>query len=336
MPNESTIDYSIIICTYNTDERILKRCLEAVAVLDREGLETEVILADNNSVTPAESLGFVRQTFSKVPNMKGILVSQQGVKYARMEAIEKAKGKYIVFIDADNEPESDYLQQLKKLNAQFEQVGAWGPGNVTAEFIDSIDKSLESHARSGFGERHDTSLKTANFSEWQPCYPSGAGLCMVSAILKEYVALSKQGKFTSEGRKAKALSSGEDMQMVMLGIKNGYHAGVSPTLRLKHLIPKERANKEHLKKLAFGTAVWQEPSLLQVFPERKKILEEKALSPLSFSGQAAKKLAGSKLGSAKLLFDTIYFIGYQAGIYQALNKPLPEMIKKMINSLNLK
>jgi len=336
MPNESTIDYSIIICTYNTDERILKRCLESVAALDREGLGTEVILADNNSITPAESLGFVRQTFSKVPNMKGILVSQQGLKHARIEAIEKAKGKYIVFIDADNEPESDYLQQLKKLNAQLEQVGAWGPGNVTAEFMDSIDKSLESYARTAFRERHDTSLKTAGFNEWQPCYPSGTGLCMVSAILKEYVTLAKQGKLTSEGRKGKVLSAGDDLQMVMLGIKNHYHAGVSPDLRLKHLIPKERANKEHLKKLAFGTALWHEPSLLQVFPERKKLIEEKTLSSFAFSSQAAKKLATSKLGSAKLLFDTADFIGYQSGVYQALNKPLPEMIKKMIKSLKLK
>lgn len=336
MSNESTIDYTIIICTYNTDERILKRCLESVAALDREGLGTEVILADNNSTTPAESLGFVRQTFSKVPNMKGILVSQQGVKYARMEAIEKARGNYIVFIDADNEPETNYLQQLKKLNAQFEQVGAWGPGNVTVEFIDSIDKSLESYARTAFRERHDTSLKTANFNEWQSCYPSGTGLCILSSILKEYVTLAKQGRLTSEGRKGKSLSSGDDLQMVMLCIKNHYHAGVSPDLRLKHLIPKERANKKHLKKLAFGTAFWLEPSLLQVFPERKKLIEEKALSSFAFSGQAAKKLAASKLGSSKLLFDTIHFIGYQAGIYQALNKPLPEMVKKMIDSLDLK
>src|SRR5665213_1403825 len=247
MSGESAVDYSIIICTYNTDERILRRCLDAVAALDREDLNTEVILADNNSLTPAESLGFVRQSFSKIPNIKGILVPQQGLKHARIEAIEKAKGKYIVFIDADNEPTSDYLQQLKKLNAQFEQVGAWGPGDVTVQFIDEVDKSLENYARIALQERHDPSLKIANLRDWQHCYPFGTGLCMGSTILKEYFALAKQGKFTSEGHKGKSLSRGEDIQMVMLCIKNGYHAGVSPTLRLNHLIPKERANKEHLK-----------------------------------------------------------------------------------------
>jgi hypothetical protein len=336
MPNESPIDYSIIICTYNTDERILKRCLDAVTALDREGLETEVILADNNSTTPAESLGFVRQSFSKIPNMKGILVPQQGVKYARMSAIEKARGKYIVYIDADNEPASDYLQQLKKLNAQFEQVGAWGPGEVTVQFMDPVANSLEGCARIAFQERHDSSLKTANFSEWQPCYPLGSGLCIISTVLKEYVTLAKQAKFTSEGHKGKLVSNGDITQMVMLCIKNGYHAGVSPTLLLNHLIPKERANKEYLKKLSFNTAVCYEPSLLQVFPERKKIIEERSLSSFSFSSQAAQKLAASKLGAPKLYYDAIHFIGYQAGIYQALDKPLPGVIKKMIDSLKLK
>lgn len=336
MPSESAIDYSIIICTYNTDERILRRCLDAVAALDREGLATEVILADNNSVTPAESLGFVRQSFSKIPNMKGILVSQQGVKYARMEAIEKARGKYIVYIDDDNEPESDYLQQLKKLNTQFDQVGAWGPGDVTVQFMDNVDKSLESYARIAFQERHDPSLKTAHLLDWQSCYPFGTGLCMVASVLKEYVALAKQGKFTFEGRKGKLISGGEDIQMVMFCIKKGYHAGTSPALRLNHLIPKEKANKEHLKRLVFGAAFCFEPALQQVLPERKKILEENLLSPFSFSSQAAQKLTASRLGAPKAFYDTTHFIGYQAGVYQALDKPLPGVVKKMISSLNLK
>ena len=334
--HEYPIDYSIIICAYNTDERILKRCLDAVAALDRKGLATEVILADNNSLAPVENLEFVQESFSKIPNMKTILVTRQGVKYARMEAIEKAKGKYIVYIDADNEPESDYLQQLKKLNAEYDGVGAWGPGNVTVQFMDNVDKSLESYARLAFQERHDTKVQTAAIHEWQSCYPFGTGLCMLSTVLNQYVGLAAQGKFTSEGRKGKILSSGEDTQMVMLCIKMGYHAGVSPSLRLNHLIPKERMNKEYMKKLAFGTAVCYEPSLLQVFPERKKSIEEKALSPITFSQRVAKKLAGSILGGRERYFEAIHFIGFHAGVYAALEKPLPGFIKKIMKSLKLK
>ena len=171
MPVELPVDYSIIIYNHNTDERILNRCLAAVVALDREDLVTEVLFVDNNHLTPAESLGFVRQSFSKIPNMRGVIIPQEGVKYAAAEAIEKASGKYIVYIDADNEPERDYLQELKRLNAQVEQVGAWGPGNVTVQFIDNIENHLEEFARMAFRERHEETLKTAHLMEWQTFYP---------------------------------------------------------------------------------------------------------------------------------------------------------------------
>ncbi len=283
MPAELPVDYSIVIYNYNTDERILKRCLEAVAALDRKGLATEVVFADNNNLTPAESLGFVRQSFSKIPNMKSILVAQQGFKYAAIEAIEKATGKYIVCIDTDNEFESDYLQQLKKLNDQVGQVGAWGPGNITVQFIDSIDKSLEEYARIAFHERDEPSLKTAHLMEWQSCYPFASGLCILSIVFKEYVALAKKG------HKGKIVSGGEDIQMVMLCIKNGYHAGISPSLRLTRLISKEKAGKEYLKKLAFTSAFCFEPSLSECVARKKKYFEEKCDFSISIFGYGGKK-----------------------------------------------
>lgn len=336
MQDELPIDYSIIICNYSTDERILKRCLDAVVALDREGLATEVLFVDNNHLTPAESLGFVRQSFSKIPNMRGVLIPREGVKYAAAEAIEKTSGKYIVYIDADNEPESNYLQELKKLNAQVQQVSAWGPGNVTVQFIDNIEKPLEEFARIAFRERHEETLKTAHLMEWQPFYPFGPGLCILSNVLKDYVALAKKGKFTSSVTKEKIIPGAEDVQMVMLSIKKGYHAGVSPSLKLNHLIPKEKSSKEYLKKLAFGAAFSFEPALLNVLPERKNILKKKIISPLVFSGIVAKKLASAKLGNQIKIFEAIQFIGSQAGIYHALGKPLPRFIRKMIATLNLK
>jgi len=335
MQGELPVDYSIIIYNHNTDERILNRCLAAVVALDRDGLVTEVLFVDNNHLTPAESLGFVRQFFSKIPNMRGVIIPQEGVKYAAAEAIEKASGKYIVYIDADNEPERDYLQELKRLNAQVEQVGAWGPGNVTVQFIDNVDKHLEEFARMAFRERHEDTLKTAHLMEWQPFYPFGPGLCILSGILKEYVALTKKGRLTSEAKR-KIIPGGEDVQIVMLCIKKGYHAGISPALKLNHLIPKEKSSKEYLKKLVFSGAFCFEPALLNVLPERKNILKKKIISPLLFSAKAAKELMAAKFGKPIKFFGAVHFIGSQAGIYQSLEKPLPRFIKKMIATLRLK
>ena len=42
---------SIIICTYNPETAIIKRCLSAVKRLQIIGIEYEVILVENNCIT---------------------------------------------------------------------------------------------------------------------------------------------------------------------------------------------------------------------------------------------------------------------------------------------
>src|SRR5664279_1881920 len=230
------IDYSIVICTYNPDERLLKRCLKAVQNLDTDGITTEVILVDNNSLVPVEGLSYVRDFVRTYPAAKTIMVAVQGVNYARIAAIAESRGKYIIYFDYDNEPDRNYLQELKKLNAKYPQVAALGPGEVAVDFIDGIDESIESYARTAFQERHEEAIKFSSVREWQPCYPFGTGLCTFTFLLKEYIHLTRQGRFTMPDRQGKELTSGEDTQIVFLCISKGYFAGVSPTLQIRRII----------------------------------------------------------------------------------------------------
>src|ERR1700710_3017592 len=96
------IDYSIVICTYNPEERLLKRCLDAVHNLDTEGITTEVILVDNNSAVPISTLRYVNDFSKRTPFVKTIMVPAQGLKNARIAAIKEAKGRHIVYFDSDN------------------------------------------------------------------------------------------------------------------------------------------------------------------------------------------------------------------------------------------
>ena len=330
------IDYSIVICTYNPDERLLKRCLNAVRNLNTDGITTEVILVDNNSLVPVEGLPYVRDFVRTHPAAKTIMVAVQGVNYARIAAITEARGKYIIYFDYDNEPESNYLQELKKLNAKYPQVAAIGPGDVTVDFIDGIDKSRESYARIAFQERHEEAIKFSSVREWQSCYPFGTGLCTYTFLLKEYVTLSRQGKFTMPGRKGSELSSGEDTQMVLLCISKGYFAGVSPSLQIKHIIPKTRANDKYLQRMAYGTAICYETCLLQVFPEHKNKLKHKIISNSKFSRQTLKKFIKTRFGTdPDKVFDLIQFIGLNAGTYLALHKPVPPLVKRVVKFLKL-
>lgn len=329
-------DYSIVICTYNPEERILSRCLKAVAQLETEYLRTEVILVDNNSKTAVKDLPYVKAHTKDIPFFQVLEVKEQGVKYARMAAIEKAQGKFIVYIDYDNEPAPGYLQELKKLNERFPQVGAWGPGLVTVDFIDGVDKKIENYARTAFQERRDEEVDFSTEREWQPCYPFGTGLCTYAFILKEYIQLAAEGSFTQPGRTGNALSSGEDTQMVLLCIRKGYAAGVSPTLQLQHIIPRSRANRKYLQRLAWGTGVCYEACMLEVFPERKAQLLRRLMSADKFSRQAVKRTINATWHRNPMKkFELVRFLSLNAGIYAALNKPLPATVAGIIKLMNL-
>ena len=330
------IDFSLIICTYNPDERILRRCLQAVSALDFSGIKTEVLLVDNNSTTRVSSLECVKDLSPKLPGFQFLFIAEQGVRYARMAAIKASRGKFIVYFDYDNEPEKSYLQSLLALHTRFPNVGAWGPGDVTVDFIDGVSRSLEPYARRAFQERHDTAIGFSSKPSWEDCYPFGTGLCTEAAQLKDYVAQAEKGKLTLSGRKGNLVTSGEDTQMVLNVVKNGKAAGSSPTLKLVHIIPKDRANVKYLRKLAYGTSVCYDSCILQVFPEQRAQIESHLIGSGAFAGKAlARFLAVRWQPDPKPLFALIQSIGMQAGTYQALNKKLPPVVQQIIRSLKL-
>ena len=330
------IDYSIVICTYNPDERLLTRCLEAVLNLDIDGIQTEVILVDNNSRMPVESLAYVRRYLVKIPSIKTMIVPAKGLKNARIAAIKEAKGKYIVYFDSNNEPEKDYLRELKKLNDKYPQVAALGPGHVSVDFIDGIEKSIENYARDAFRERHEEAIKFSSLPEWQACYPFGTGLCINSSLLKEYVNLAREGRFAISDTNGNQLNSGDDMQMVLLCISKGYFAGVSAALKIRQIIPGVRASYKYLQRLVFDTGISYESCIAQVFPEHVDKLKQEIISKPKFSSKGLKAFLKARWHpDTHKTFNLVQFIASNAGAYIALNIPIPVPIKKIVKYLEL-
>jgi len=327
------VDYSIIICSYNPDEHLLKRCLKAISVFFLEGLRSEIILVDNNSTVPLAGQEYIKQ-FVKETSTKLLLVGQSGLRYARMAAIEASRGKYVVFFDDDNEPDPNYLQELSTLNRILPAVAAWGPGTVDVDFINGISRDLESYATEAFQDRHETSVTYSNQHSWQQCYPYGTGLCLRRDYLVEYLSLAKQGKFTLTGRNGELLSSGEDTQMILFCISKGSAAGVAPSLKLTHMIPAKRANFDYLKRLTYGTSVCYSTCVSEVFPDYIQQVQKRTISERRFVKKAMKKYF--KLYFQRDLqktFDLINYIGVVYGDYLVLNKAVPPSIQWILRKL---
>jgi len=92
------MELSIIIPTYN-NAQFLRRCLDSIPARD----DVEVILIDDGSTDGSAQIGCEYVDNGKLPLVKFVQISHMGVSAARNFGLKEATGKYITFLDADDE-----------------------------------------------------------------------------------------------------------------------------------------------------------------------------------------------------------------------------------------
>ena len=98
---------SIIIPIYNC-ERYLRRCLESILVQTYRNLE--ILLIDDGST---DNSGFICDQYAEIDNRVRVFhIKNAGVSNARNLGIEKARGEYIGFVDADDYIDFDMYEKL--------------------------------------------------------------------------------------------------------------------------------------------------------------------------------------------------------------------------------
>lgn len=91
---------SIITPVYNA-ENYLQKCLESVFQQNLKTEDFEVISINDGSSD--SSLSILSEFQQKYPNLKVISTENKGPANARNRGLEKAKGKYITFLDSDDQ-----------------------------------------------------------------------------------------------------------------------------------------------------------------------------------------------------------------------------------------
>ena len=100
--------FSIIIPTYNRPERLVN-CLKAIALLDYPCDRFEVIVVDDGSKTPLDS---VVEPLKDRINLKLLRQENAGPAAARNRGAAEAKGEFLAFTDDDCQPTTDWLTQF--------------------------------------------------------------------------------------------------------------------------------------------------------------------------------------------------------------------------------
>src|SRR6218665_938896 len=112
---------SIVIPVYKV-EKFIVRCLQSV--VDQLYVNLECILV--NDVTPDSSMEIAQEFIAKYPDFDFKIINQpfnQGLSMARNAGMDLAKGKYIYFLDSDDEITDYAIQNLvdlaEKTNAEM-------------------------------------------------------------------------------------------------------------------------------------------------------------------------------------------------------------------------
>ncbi len=100
---------SIIIPVYNA-EKYLEKCMKSI--FDNIENSFEVILINDGSKD--NSLKIIKELMKKYKNIELIDNSNNGVSYSRNLGIKKAKGNYIMFVDADDELKKNWFDKINR------------------------------------------------------------------------------------------------------------------------------------------------------------------------------------------------------------------------------
>lgn len=98
---------SVIVPVYKV-EQVVKNCIESI--LNQTFTDFELILVDDGS---PDNSGRICDEYAKKDDRVIVIHKENGgVSSARNVGIDKAKGKYICFVDSDDFVETDYLYEL--------------------------------------------------------------------------------------------------------------------------------------------------------------------------------------------------------------------------------
>ncbi len=244
---------SVIVCTHRPDPGRLYRTLDG---LKRQSLPPGawgLIVVDNASPEP------VTLPAELTANLDARLIVEPslGLTAARIAGLRAAQGDLIVFVDDDNVLDPDYLEQAARLMAAHPDVGVAG-GRVVPEFETAPQEWQKEFfgllaLREG-GDLPSIVLTLRPEGSRQNTYPKngplGAGLVARRAALDAWLRSGHHHLIS--GRRGAVLSSGEDNDIVLCAMKEGWACAYFPALKITHLIPAARLEPRYLARLNRG------------------------------------------------------------------------------------
>jgi glycosyltransferase involved in cell wall biosynthesis len=235
----------VFICTYNPNHEYLLQTIEGILKQDLSHDEWSLTIIDNNSSASVAEIDFVKEL-----KIRTIVEKKQGLTAARACAVNNSSGDILIFVDDDNILETNYLSTTKQIFSNDGELVLLS-GNIVPMYIRQPPKWFTQFEPMLAIRRLDSnqsviynSLTTYNLN-----FPIGAGMAVRSTFIKDYYDNHLSAGNYIEGRKGDELSSGEDLDLDLYAISKGFKLGVSPFMKLIHIIPERRILPKYIAKL---------------------------------------------------------------------------------------
>jgi glycosyltransferase involved in cell wall biosynthesis len=244
----------ICICTHNPRLEILTIVLKAISnqTIDKDSYQVWVI--DNGS-NPAILERDLAPLASAGVKYHSVYEPTLGIMYARRRAIEATSGELIVFVDDDNELQSDYLANALEIAQSNPTIGCFG-GKLLIEptliHPDWIEPILPYLAIKDLGDTEIT--QCVEIGEWGVWEPPTAGMVVRREITNLYLKrLDELPDTLLLGRKGeRGLLSSEDSLLARGSYQLGLSCSYQPKLKLIHHLNSQRFRLKYMIELGYS------------------------------------------------------------------------------------
>ncbi|WP_017300665.1 hormogonium polysaccharide biosynthesis glycosyltransferase HpsE [Nodosilinea nodulosa] len=278
-PARETLDFSVVICTYNGETRLpnVLKCL--MAQLGANDLAWEVIVVDNNSDDgTAQVVESFRPQWPQTVPLRYAFELRQGAGYARQRGIQIARSPLVGFLDDDNNPSLVWVAAAHRFGQLHPQAGAYG-SRIRGDFeIDPPPNFERIGAMLALTERGDAPLL---YNPQKKILPPAAGL-----VVRRQAWLTSVPETLTLADAIGFRAAGEDLEVVLYMQRYGWEIWYNPAMRMYHKIPGTRFERGYLMRLFRGiglsrhrtrmlsVARWQRPLIAPVYAinDLKKIV----------------------------------------------------------------
>lgn len=247
---ESVVRISVIVCTYNPDDKVFIQCLDNIREASDHYTPHEVLIIDNNSSTPVADRDYVKE-FASYANVNVIREKEQGLTPSRLRGINDSSGDLLIFVDDDNFIDRNYFRVAADIYTTHDHIGAYS-GQVSLQYDHEPEKWTKRYWGMLIYRQLDRDLWSNQYFN-NDTMPNGAGLCVTREVAGYYAQLFADGKRSFQlDRSEGSLMSGGDNDLAMCACDIGKGMGLFTSLHLRHYIPASRFTIEYLSKLAYG------------------------------------------------------------------------------------